>query len=151
MSLPADYLATASAEGIKRSAVEAYLLLQRSLLAGWLSRALPWFRDRLVYDRRFLFKVGAEITIDSACATFAEVRKRGDEFWNELEFYLSDLLVGLVLDVVLVGLLAPTAIIGRKRKAATTGARHLGLRVMLPSRDGGPGQFCFAAASHRCS
>jgi hypothetical protein len=24
----------------------------------------------------------------------AEVRKRGDEFWAEFEFYLSDLLVG---------------------------------------------------------
>ncbi len=28
-----------------------------------------------------------------ACATVAEVRKRGDEFWSEFEFYLSDLLV----------------------------------------------------------
>eukprot|EP00892_Ulva_mutabilis_P011686 jgi/Ulvmu1/8890/UM049_0072.1 len=121
ISLPADYLATASAAGIKRSALEAYMLLQRSFLAGWLARTVPWFRDRLVYDNRFLFKVGAEVVIDSACATFAEVRKRGDEFWDELEFYLSDLLVGLVLDVVLVGLLAPTAIMGRRRKAATTG------------------------------
>jgi hypothetical protein len=24
----------------------------------------------------------------------AEVRKRGDEFWKEFEFYLSDMLVG---------------------------------------------------------
>ena len=30
-----------------------------------------------------------------ACATVAEVRKRGDEFWSEFEFYLSDLLVGV--------------------------------------------------------
>jgi hypothetical protein len=28
------------------------------------------------------------------CATVAEVRKRGDEFWKEFEFYLSDMLVG---------------------------------------------------------
>lgn len=28
-----------------------------------------------------------------ACATVAEVRKRGEEFWSEFEFYLSDLLV----------------------------------------------------------
>ena len=37
----------------------------------------------------------------------AELRKRGEDFWGEFEFYLSDLLVGLVLDVVLVTLLAP--------------------------------------------
>lgn len=29
----------------------------------------------------------------AGCATVAEVRKRGDEFWSEFEFYLSDLLV----------------------------------------------------------
>lgn len=49
----------------------------------------------------------------------AEVRKRGDEFWGEFEFYLSDLMVGLVLDVVLVGLLAPVALKGRKPRAQT--------------------------------
>lgn len=30
----------------------------------------------------------------TGCATVAEVRKRGDEFWKEFEFYLSDMLVG---------------------------------------------------------
>jgi Protein RETICULATA-related len=62
------------------------------------------------------------VAIDSTCATFAEVRKRGDEFWDEFEFYLSDLLVGLVMDVVLVGLMAPTAVLSRSRPAATSGA-----------------------------
>lgn len=111
---------------------------------------MPWFRDRLVYDNRFLFKVGAEIVIDSACATFAEVRKRGDEFWDELEFYLSDLLVGLVLDVVLVGLLAPTAVMGRQRKAPTTGAPST--TTTPPSRDGDrytpPPRSMHAATAH---
>ena len=43
----------------------------------------------------------------------AELRKRGDDFWSEFEFYLSDLMVGLVLDVVLVTLIAPVAVLGR--------------------------------------
>jgi N-glycosylase/DNA lyase len=30
----------------------------------------------------------------SVCATVAEVRKRGEDFWAEFEFYLSDLIVG---------------------------------------------------------
>lgn len=63
-----------------------------------------------------------QVVIDSTCATVAEVRKRGDEFWGEFEFYLSDLLVGLVMDVVLVGLMAPTAVIGKARPVATGGA-----------------------------
>ena len=49
----------------------------------------------------------------AACATVAEVRKRGDDFWAEFEFYLSDMAVGLVMDVVLVTLLAPALVAGR--------------------------------------
>lgn len=52
----------------------------------------------------------------AGCATVAEMRKRGDDFWSEFEFYLSDLLVGLVLDVVLVTLIAPVARPGRPTK-----------------------------------
>ena len=53
----------------------------------------------------------------------AEVRKRGDDFWGEFEFYLSDLVVGCVLDCVLVGLLAPSAVLGPKPKTKPTGAQ----------------------------
>lgn len=120
--LPPDLLAEAAAGGLKRSAAAAYIALQSSFLAGWLARTVPWFRDRLIYDNRFLFKVGAEIVIDSGCATFAEVRKRGSEFWDEFEFYLSDLLVGLVMDVVLVGLMAPVAVLGRARPVGKSSA-----------------------------
>lgn len=59
----------------------------------------------------------------AVCATLAEVRKRGDDFWAEFEFYLSDLVVGCVMDVVLVTLMAPAAVIGRQPKSAkATGA-----------------------------
>ena len=52
----------------------------------------------------------------------AEVRKRGPDFWAEFEFYLSDLLVGLVMDVVLVGLMAPTAVLGPSKALPARGA-----------------------------
>lgn len=59
--------------------------------------------------------------VAAGCATVAEVRKRGDDFWGEFEFYLSDLVVGCVLDCVLVGLLAPSAVIGAKPKTKPSG------------------------------
>ena len=62
-------------------------------------------------------QIGAEIAIDVCCATIAEVRKRGEKFWGEFEFYLSDLAVGMVLDIVLVTLLAPVAVVGKYPKA----------------------------------
>lgn len=62
--------------------------------------------------------------VPAGCATVAEVRKRGDDFWGEFEFYLSDLVVGCVLDCVLVGLLAPAAVIGAKPKSKPSGKQH---------------------------
>ena len=71
----------------------------------------------------------------AGCATVAEVRKRGDDFWGEFEFYLSDLVVGCVLDCVLVGLLAPSAVIGAKPKTKPTGEPKTSFsRVRLNSR-----------------
>lgn len=60
VQLPKQFLQLAETEGLKRSALLAYIALQNSFFAGFLSRISPWFRDRLIYDRRFLFKVGAQ-------------------------------------------------------------------------------------------
>ncbi|KAK9909941.1 hypothetical protein WJX75_009820 [Coccomyxa subellipsoidea] len=143
VELPADFLEAAAGEGLRRSALQAYLALQGTLFAGWLSRLLPAFRDRLIADPRFFFKVFSEVAIDTGCATVAEVRKRGDDFWDEFDFYLSDLIVGCVLDVVLVTLLAPVAVIGaRSRAAKATGMHKILARipsaVFAPSPAGAP-------------
>lgn len=57
----------------------------------------------------------------AGCATVAEVRKRGPEFWDEFEFYLSDLVVGCVLDVVLVSLMAPVAPLSARKPPNRSG------------------------------
>ncbi|KAG6744172.1 hypothetical protein POTOM_052882 [Populus tomentosa] len=54
-----------------------------------------------------------QIVIDSCCATFAEVQKRGKDFWAEFELYVADLLVGVVVNIALVGMLAPYVRIGQ--------------------------------------
>lgn len=133
VTLPADFLAAAASSssggGLRASALASYLALfgkdataSLSPVARFLAGAFPFVRDRLLRDPRYLFKVGAEVAIDAGCATVAEVRKRGDDFWCEFEFYLSDLVVGCVLDVVLVTLMAPAAQIGRGKKAAAASA-----------------------------
>uniref|UniRef100_A0A0E0F595 Uncharacterized protein n=1 Tax=Oryza meridionalis TaxID=40149 RepID=A0A0E0F595_9ORYZ len=38
-------------------------------------------------DPSFLFKFGTKVVIDSCCATFAEVQKRGEDFWAVFELY----------------------------------------------------------------
>eukprot|EP01018_Ginkgo_biloba_P020238 Gb_41435 [translate_table: standard] len=67
----------------------------------------------MLADPSFLFKVLTEIAIESGCATFAEVQKRGKDFWEEFELYLADLLVGIVVGIVLVGFSAPFVSFGQ--------------------------------------
>jgi hypothetical protein len=68
MSLPDDFLAAAGpgGGGLRRSTLEGFLRLAGG---GWLTsllvRSAPIFRDRLIADRLFFFKVGAEVLIDS--------------------------------------------------------------------------------------
>ncbi|CAN0900450.1 Protein RETICULATA-RELATED 1, chloroplastic [Linum grandiflorum] len=112
--LPADMLAAAETIGIREKFLLRYLDLQD---AGWplgfLMNHFSMLRNRMMADPDFLFKVGTEVVIDSCCATFAEVQKRGKDFWSEFELYAADLLVGIVVDIALVGMLAPYARIGK--------------------------------------
>lgn len=55
----------------------------------------------------------SQILIDTCCATFAEVQKRGKDFWSEFELYVADMLVGVVVNVALVGMLAPYVRLGQ--------------------------------------
>ncbi|XP_002974449.2 protein RETICULATA-RELATED 1, chloroplastic [Selaginella moellendorffii] len=106
--LPADLAEAAKASGLRELILTRYLDFQAAPWPlGPAVRSSPILRNRMLADPSFLFKVLTEVAIDSGCATFAEVNKRGKDFWNEFELYMSDLLVGIVMDVALVTMLAP--------------------------------------------
>ncbi|KAF5177673.1 Reticulata protein [Thalictrum thalictroides] len=108
ITLPFDMLEAAKTVGIPKLLLLRYLDLQGTVWPlGILMRSCSMLRNRMLADPSFLFKVSTEIVIDSCCATFAEVQKRGKDFWAEFELYAADLLVGVVVDIALVGLLAP--------------------------------------------
>ncbi|OWM73706.1 protein RETICULATA, chloroplastic-like [Punica granatum] len=122
--LPADMLEAAKTTGLPKVILERYLDLQGlAWPLGFLMKHFAMLRNRMLADPSFLFKVGTEIVIDSCCATFAEVQKRGKDFWAEFELYVADLLVGLVVNVALVGMLAPYARVGKR---SVSGAGFLG-------------------------
>ncbi|KAF8048709.1 hypothetical protein N665_2429s0008, partial [Sinapis alba] len=86
ITLPEDMLEAAKSVGIRKLFLLRYLDLQRSVWPlGFLMRTCSMLRNRILADPSFLFKVGTEIAIDSCCATFAEVQKRGEHFWSEFE------------------------------------------------------------------
>ncbi|XP_058773726.1 protein RETICULATA-RELATED 1, chloroplastic-like [Vicia villosa] len=114
VTLPADMEEAARITGIREMFLLRYLELQGSSgPLSFLMKHCSMLRNRMLADPSFLFKVGTEIVIDSCCATFAEVQKRGKDFWAEFELYAADLLVGVVVDIALVGMLAPYARIGK--------------------------------------
>ncbi|PAN10260.1 hypothetical protein PAHAL_2G082400 [Panicum hallii] len=112
-SLPADMVEAAKSVGIQKLLLLRYLDMQASAWPlGPAIRSCALLRNRMLVDPAFLFKIGTEIVIDTCCATFAEVQKRGEEFWSEFELYAADMLVGVVVNVALVGMLAPYARFG---------------------------------------
>ncbi|KAK8489544.1 hypothetical protein V6N12_013884 [Hibiscus sabdariffa] len=114
VELPSDMLEAAKSTGLRKLFLLRYLDLQGSVWPlGFLIKYCSMLRNRMLADPSFLFKVGTEIVIDSCCATFAEIQKRGKDFWTEFELYLADLLVGIAVDIALVGMLAPYARFGQ--------------------------------------
>jgi hypothetical protein len=75
-----------------------------------------------------------QIVIDSCCTTFAEVQKRGKDFWAEFELYSADLLVGIAVDIALVGMLAPYVSFGKPSASTGLFGRFGRMAGSLPSR-----------------
>lgn len=133
-TLPSDMLEAARTSGIRSLILSRYLGLQGSVWPlGFLMRYCSMLRNRMLADPSFLFKVGTEVVIDTCCATFAEVQKRGKDFWAEFELYAADVLVGVVVDIALVGMLAPYARIGKRSVSSGVLGRLQLATASLPS------------------
>uniref|UniRef100_A0A2C9V9C5 Uncharacterized protein n=1 Tax=Manihot esculenta TaxID=3983 RepID=A0A2C9V9C5_MANES len=133
-SLPSDMLEAAKSVGIRKLLLLRYLDLQGSGgVLGFAMKSCSMLRNRMLADPSFLFKIGTEIVIDSCCATFAEIQKRGKDFWAEFELYVADLLVGVVVNVALVGMLAPYVRIGQPSASKGFFGRLLHAYGSLPS------------------
>ncbi|GFZ17819.1 reticulata-like protein, putative [Actinidia rufa] len=134
-SLPSDMLEAAKSMGFCRLVPTRYLDLQGSTWPlGFLMRHFGMLQSRMFGDPSFLFKVGTELVIDSCCAKFAEVQKRGKDFWAEFELYAADLLVGVVVDIALVGMLPPCTRIGKQSTLSGLFRRIKYACGALPSR-----------------
>lgn len=142
VALPADLAAIAADEGLRHSYVRAYLAIRapRRIHAAagtlappprWLT-AIPFVRNRLIYDSRFLFKIAVEAVVDAATCLVAEAAKRGDDFVAELPFVGTDLVVGTFVTTTLVALMAPQALPGREPLAGNGARRRYPAAAVLP-------------------
>lgn len=78
---------------------------------GSLALSWPALRDRLAANRRLPLQMGVEITVGVVTKTIAELNGRGDRFWKEFDFYLSDMALEIFGDAILVWLLSPAALL----------------------------------------
>lgn len=113
-----------------------YLTLEKGLF-GWIVRAWPGLRDRLVANKRLPVQMGVELSVGFVTKTLAEVQGRGERFWKEFDFYLSDMALELVGDAMLVWLLSPMVIWGGVVKSGGLA----GIVGRLPKHAGQIGKF----------
>mmetsp|Transcript_24756 Transcript_24756/g.97851 ORF Transcript_24756/g.97851 Transcript_24756/m.97851 type:complete len:88 (-) Transcript_24756:3774-4037(-) len=68
--------------------------------------------------------VCVELAIGFGSKTFVEVKVRGERFWKEFDFYLSDIALELVGDFALVWLLSPAMRFASPPVAGTFGRTY---------------------------
>ena len=89
----------AAAEGIRPEAMNAFVeLMTKKAYLGWLFAAIPAIRDRALADPTFLFKLGVEVLGDVVLSIASEVTGRNEHFWDEAEYFFSDVAATVCLN-----------------------------------------------------
>ncbi|KAI9078280.1 hypothetical protein K1719_039782 [Acacia pycnantha] len=106
-SLPKDLAAAIKDGKIPASVVSRFLELEKSGFYRWLLQ-FGGFKERILADDLFLFKVLFECCVGVFAKTAAEYEKRREKFFDELEFVVADVVMAIFADFMLVYLPAPT-------------------------------------------
>ncbi|XP_047056103.1 protein RETICULATA-RELATED 4, chloroplastic-like [Lolium rigidum] len=106
-TLPADLAAAIEGGRVTAEIVRRFADMDASPLLRWLLQ-FRGFRERLLADDLFLAKLAMECGVGVIAKTAAELQKRGDNFVNELDIVISDVVMAIVADFMLVYLPAPT-------------------------------------------
>jgi len=74
---------------------------------GGVAKSMPAVREKLLGNPRLIMTVGIELAIGVTAKLIAEVQARQEDFWKELDFVASDVMLEIVADFSLVWLLSP--------------------------------------------
>ena len=77
-------------------------------LNKWLINSWPAWRDKMLADPDFAYKLFIEETVGLGIAMSGTIAARGKDLLKELDYFLTDCAVGAVLNFVLIWLLAPS-------------------------------------------
>ena len=114
IKLPRDMAEIAAAEGIRSEAMNAFVeLMTKKAWLGWLFAAIPAIRDRALADPTFLFKLGVEVFGDVALSLASEMSGRNEHFWDEAEYFFSDVAATTCLNGAVLTMLSPVVTLGK--------------------------------------
>jgi len=114
IKLPNDMAEIAAAEGIRPEAMNAFVeLMTKKAWLGWLFAAIPAVRDRALADPAFLFKLGVEVLGDVALSVASEMTGRNEHFWDEAEYFFSDVAATVCLNGAVLTMLSPVVTLGK--------------------------------------
>ncbi|KAL9163746.1 hypothetical protein ABFS82_06G061400 [Erythranthe guttata] len=82
--------------------------LEKYPLISELTNRFQGFRERLLADPRFLQRLAIEETISITTTLLAQYQKRKENFFEEIDYVVTDTLRGIVVDFFTVWLPAPT-------------------------------------------
>ncbi|KAI4306731.1 hypothetical protein L6164_029984 [Bauhinia variegata] len=119
-SVPNDLAAAIKDGRIPASVVTRFLELEKSGFFRWLLQ-FGGFKERLLADDLFLFKVFMECGVGVFTKTAAEYERRRENFFKELEIVFADVVMAIIADFMLVYLPAPTVSL-RKPLGVNAGA-----------------------------
>ncbi|KAM7276647.1 hypothetical protein ACFE04_018513 [Oxalis oulophora] len=88
--------------------LESYFDLEKFPFISELTNRFQGFRERLLADPKFLHRLAIEESISITTTLLAQYEKRKENFFEELDYVITDSLRGIVVDFFTVWLPAPT-------------------------------------------
>lgn len=111
-SFPDDFSSALIAGKVSKTILERYITMEQNVVLRLFFR-LAGFRERLLADPGFLFKVAVECGIGLCTKSAAEYTKRQENFWKQLDFVTANVIMAILADFMLVWLPAPTLVYNR--------------------------------------
>lgn len=126
-SLPADVLQALKAGRIGAAELSNWKIVLGNPLTRALS-SVAFLRSKLIASPRMANVIAIECLVCSATGVMSETKTRGAAFFNELDFFIANQVIGILTNMALVVILTPAAQI----VAPSTGALAVASRS-LPS------------------
>ncbi|OUS45510.1 hypothetical protein BE221DRAFT_146663 [Ostreococcus tauri] len=116
LEVPRDLL-DADGGTMRTSTLDLYVKYSKISILAFLMNTFPAFRDRMLADPRFAFKLFVETGADAAINTVMEIKQRRDTFWDEFEFFACDQISAFAVNTAILTICSPAIVLGNTTRS----------------------------------